>query len=35
MAAPSLTKISFRRDVRMFLTVLVGFLATLIFFLRR
>lgn len=28
--APSLTKISFRRDVRMFLTVLVGFLAVLI-----
>jgi len=29
-AAPSLTKISFRRDVRMFLTVLVGFLGILI-----
>ena len=29
-AAPSLTKISFRRDVRTFLTVLVGFLAILI-----
>jgi signal transduction histidine kinase len=32
-AAPSLTKISFRRDVRTFLTVLVGFLAVLIFIL--
>ena len=30
---PSLTKVSFRRDVRMFLTVLVGFLSILIFIL--
>jgi signal transduction histidine kinase len=32
-AVPSLTKLTFRRDVRTFLTVLVGFLAILIFVL--